>query len=552
MRKRIFLFAALIVALAVLVSSVLITVAGYNDFFRAIKQEVAAEASYVRLGVELGGAEYLAKLEPREGHRFTVVAPDGLVLFDSVSDPAKMDSHLNRSEVQSALQTGMGESTRYSNTLSEQTYYYALKLADGSVLRMASSVNSVYASYNDIFWLVALIAITVILLSAITASMVTKRIVRPINALDLDNLENNNIYDELVPLLSRIKEQRSEISHKMVELDQRRLEFSAITESMNEGFLILNGEGKVLSYNKSALRLLDAQLSNPMGAHMLALNRSAALRDATEAALGGSACERIVEMAGRPCHIIANPVTGEDGLRGAVLLLLDVTEKQEREQLRREFTSNVSHELKTPLTAISGYAEIMLSGLAKPEDSQEFLQSIYSETQRLIALVRDLMMISKLEDDVSPAKEPLEILSIASGVADRLGAKADQLGVSIAVEGERVVVEGIPSVLEEMLYNLLENAIKYNQRGGKAIVHINMQGSMGIVSVTDTGIGIPKAEQERIFERFYRVDKSRNQAIEGTGLGLAIVKHGAEMHGAKLDLRSGPSGSTFTLMFPRA
>ncbi len=550
MKRKIFRFAALLAALAVLISSVLITIAAYNDFFRTIKREVAAQASYIRSGLELGGEAYISRIERRSGHRLTMIAADGTVLFDSVGDPAQMDNHLNREEVREALETGAGESTRYSNTRREQTYYYAVKLSDGSVLRVASSMDSVLAYYNRLLWLVALIALAVTGLSAFIASLVTRRIVRPINALDLDYPENSPVYDELVPLLSRIKAQRGEIGHQMTELDQRRAEFSAVTENMDEGFLILNREGKVLSHNKSALHLLDAQLSSPVGAHILALNRSEAFREVTEAALAGEAHERIVELAGRQCQVFASPVKSGKAMQGAVLLLLDVTEKQEREKLRREFTANVSHELKTPLTAISGYAEIMLGGLAKPEDTPEFLQSIYNETQRLIALVRDLMLLSKLEEDGPPARERVDLLALAGEAASRLSAKAADMGVTVSVAGEALEIMGMRSVLEEMAYNLLENAIKYNRPGGSAAISIKKAGERAALTVTDTGIGIPKAEQARIFERFYRVEKSRSRAIEGTGLGLAIVKHAALLHGAQISVKSGPAGSAFTVRFP--
>lgn len=550
MRRRISLFAALLTALAVLVSSFLITLAAYQDFFNTIKREVRAQAAYLSAGIALGGEDYLAKLERRDEHRLTLIAPDGTVRFDSMGDPDAMDNHLSRSEVQEALAGGTGESTRYSSTLRENTYYYALKLADGSILRIASDMDSVLASYNRLFWLVLLIALSIILLSAVIATAVTKRIVRPINALDLDHPESNAVYDELLPLLGRIKEQRGEIDRQMEELDQRRAQFSAITENMNEGFLILGREGRVLSFNKSALRLLDAEVRDSVNTHVLALNRSEAFRDAAEAALRGEARERIVTIAGRQCQVFASPVRSEKSLEGAVLMLMDVTERQEREQLRREFTANVSHELKTPLTAISGYAEIMLGGMAKEEDVPEFLQSIYNETQRLIALIRDLMLLSRLEESGPPVRERVELVALAGESVNRLAAKAAERGVSVSVTGEPVYVLGIPSVLAEISYNLLENAIKYNQPGGSATVFVKTEGKQAVFAVTDTGIGIPKAERGRIFERFYRVDKSRNEAIEGTGLGLAIVKHGAQLHGATVGLKSGPGGSTFTLRFP--
>ncbi|MEA5059084.1 MAG: ATP-binding protein [Candidatus Pelethousia sp.] len=550
MKRNIFLFSAFLAGLAVLVSSILITLAAYQDFFRTIKQEVAAEAAYIRTGIEFAGAAYLERMDPQSHHRITVIAADGTVLFDSMSDPGEMDNHLDRSEVQAALATGMGESTRFSDTLQEQTYYYAVRLADGSVLRVASFMDSAIASYSRLLWLVALIAAGVFLLCAGIASLVTRRIVRPINTLDLDHPENNVVYEEIVPLLMRIKKQRSEIGRQMEELDRRRMEFSAITENMNEGFLILNQNGKVLSYNKSALKLLNTPMAQPMGTHILALNRSEAFRDMMKTALAGMPRERIVELGGRQCQVFASPVKREDSVQGVVLLMLDVTERQEREKLRREFTANVSHELKTPLTSISGYAEIMLHGLVKPEDAPEFLQNIYTETQRLIALVKDLMLLSKLEEDASPPRESIDVFALTREVEERLKKKAAEHGVSVSVSGDSARILGIPSVLEEMIYNLLENAIKYNRPGGTASVTVKKENGEVLLAVADTGIGIPKAEQSRIFERFYRVDKSHNEAVEGTGLGLAIVKHGVALHEGRIRLKSGPQGSTFTLRFP--
>jgi two-component system phosphate regulon sensor histidine kinase PhoR len=307
----------------------------------------------------------------------------------------------------------------------------------------------------------------------------------------------------------------------------------------------------VLSYNKSALKLLGAHALHPIGMNILSLNRSSQFREAIQSALDGQPLEQIIGIAGRQCQLFVSPVTNEDAVQGLIVILMDVTEKQEREKLRREFTANVSHELKTPLTAISGYAEIMTNGLAKPEDVPEFSESIYLEAKRLIALVQDLMLLSSLEENTPPPKETVNLLALSEQVSSRLATKAAEFGVNVSVSGEPAKISGIPYVLEEMLYNLLDNAIKYNRRGGSAFITIQDENNHIILKISDTGIGIPKAEQTRIFERFYRVDKSHNKSIEGTGLGLAIVKHGAALHAATVQLESSEAGSIFTFYFQK-
>ena len=550
MRRRILLFAALLSGLSVVVTSLLITLLSYNHFYAAIQREVRAQASYVRSGVAVGGAEFLARLEQQPGHRVTVVDPTGRVLFDSISNPAQMDNHLDRPEIKAAFASGTGESTRYSGTLGERTYYYAVGLADGSVLRLSGTTASILASYRRLFWMVALIAAAVFFLSSVVASLVTRRIVRPINALDLDRPEDSLIYDELVPLLTRLQKQRGQIERQMQALDRGRREFTAITENMREGFLVLDREGKVLSYNKSALRFLNIA-GEAAGASILRLNRSEPFRRAVHMALEGKAGEQIIPLNGVVCQLYASPVSTNGKVQGLVLLLLDVTEKQEREQLRREFTANVSHELKTPLTAISGYAELLAKGMAREEDRAEFAGHIYDEAQRLIALINDLILLSKLDENSPPPKQPVELLTLANSVAGRLAEKAKEHGVTLSVSGMEAKVLGIPSILEEMLYNLADNAIKYNRRGGSAVICIEETERAVMLSLTDSGIGIPSADLERVFERFYRVDKSHSKSVEGTGLGLAIVKHGAMLHNAEVTVSSTEKGSTFRLLFPK-
>lgn len=551
MKKRMFFYSALLSGLAVIITSVLITAAAYGDFIKTIQREIVAETTYIQTGVELAGLEYLENLDYAADHRVTWIDSDGAVLYDSLSSPSTMDNHLERPEVLAALATGTGESTRFSATQNEQTYYFAVQLSDGTVLRMASTISTVTSFYNQLIWLVVLIALAVILLSGLAASLLTRRIVRPLNALDLEHPENNEAYDEIVPLLARIKDQRVQIDAQISELDRSRAEFAAITENMNEGFLVLDKDGRVLSHNASAVRLLSVLPENPDGMNILELNRSEVFRNALEAALDGVQREHIIELGERHCQLFASPVRRADTLQGVILLLVDVTERQAREKLRREFTANVSHELKTPLTAISGYAEIMASGMARAEDIPEFSGCIYEEAKRLIALIKDLMFLSKLDENVLPTREPVELLPLVEGIAHRLKQLALECDVEVRVFGEAAAIMGTASIVEEMVYNLLENAIKYNHAGGSASVTIEKVGSTGVkLVVSDTGIGIPPDESERVFERFYRVDKSHNEAVEGTGLGLAIVKHGALLHEAKMLLASSSEGSSFTLIFP--
>ena len=553
MRRRIFLFSMLLAIVAVIVTSVLITVASYYDFFSAIQHEVMTEASYVSIGYELSGEDYLVNLENHTGHRLTIIAPDGIVIYDTTEKSDRLDNHLSRPEVQDALRAGTGESTRYSDTSREQTYYYAMLLRDGSVLRMSSTTASILASYDDIFWIVALIVACVFAVSAVVASLVTRRIVRPINSIDLDHPENSVVYDEILPLLKRIKEQRGQIERQIGELDRGRREFTAITENMKEGFLVLNRSGGILSFNQSAMNLLGTRVTGVSGDNVLALNRSEAFRTAVQSALDGETEEQVVELNGRRCQLFANPVMEAGVLQGVILLLLDITEKQEREKLRREFTANVSHELKTPLTVISGYAEIMANSVARPQDVPEFSQKIYREAGRLIALVNDLMFLSGLEENMSSpgeSKVPVDLLNLSEEVVRRLISKAEERDISVSASGDPAEIPGIPSVLEEMIYNLLDNAIKYNREGGSAYITVRKEPGAIMLSVTDTGTGIAKAEHERIFERFYRVDKSRNKAIPGTGLGLSIVKHGAMLHDARIDIESDEgSGTIVTIRF---
>lgn len=549
MKRKLFLCCAILASFFVIITSIFVTTAAHRIFQTSMKREVAAEASYLCAGFELYGEDYLNRIDLKHGHRITLIDQSGTVVFDSRGKPADMENHSNRQEVISAVQNGTGEYTRVSNTLREQTYYYAILMPDGSVFRLASSTNSLLAAYDDLFWLVVVIVIFGCLLAALLSYLFTRKIVSPLHRIDLDSPEDSPSYEELAPLLTRIKHQKQQISLQMQELDHQRVQLAAITENMNEGLLVLDREGRILSCNKSAKRLLSIPAATSDGMHILTLNRSQQFREAIQHAIQGESVDDVLELDGRYCQLFVSPVRGDELVLGMILILMDVTERQEREKLRREFTANVSHELKTPLTAISGYAELMMNGVARPEDVPEFSHSIYQESQRLIALVRDLMFLSRLEEGVAPSWERVNLLHLAQRVVTALAPKAKQLGVGISISGESLELEGISSVLQEMLYNLLDNAIQYNRSGGQAEISVLQEGQSILLRVTDTGIGIPKKEQSRVFERFYRVDKSHNKAIEGTGLGLAIVKHGAALHHAELELSSNEQGTSVTLRF---
>jgi len=550
-RKRIFLFSALLAAGAVMLAALLIFLTEYRDVTRTVQLETRTEMAYVQAGYQVGGEAYLQQLAGCSEHRITWISAEGEVLFDSLYEEADMADHADRPEVRDAAAYGSGESTRYSDTLQEQTYYYAVRQDDGTVLRIANTTAGAVSSFSQLIWLVLLIVAVVTLLSALAASFLTQRIVAPINELDLDRPEEGRVYEELTPLLTRIREQKLQLTHQMTALERQRAEFSAITANMDEGFLVLDAGGRVLSHNKSALALLDAGLPDADGRNVLELNRSSGLRTLIHEAQAGIGREAMLELGGRQCQVIVSPVRENGIVQGIVLVLLDVTERQEREQLRREFTANVSHELKTPLTAISGYAEIMKNGMVAAEDVPEFSENIYREAQRMIVLIRDLMQLSRLEENTPLPSEPVCLYALAQNVVRRLQEKAQAADVCLYVEGTPLTVSGMPSVLDEMLSNLVDNAIKYNRPGGRVDVTAEMWQGRPALTVRDTGMGIARAEQERIFERFYRVDKSRNAAVEGTGLGLAIVKHGAILHHAEVTLHSREGeGTLVRLLFP--
>ena len=552
MRKKIFKNMCLLALVTILLSSLLVTVVYYVSSDSRMKTEVREEARFLRGAVELSGEEYLETVESTP-NRIKLIDADGTVLFDNQADSSAMENHANRQEIQQASVSGAGEVTRMSDTLSEQTFYYAVKLQNGQILRIAAQTDTVFAAVLDVLpWIIG-VAVLVAVITVIFSNFLTKKIVAPINQLDLDHPADNEIYDELSPLLGKINRQNEVIAQQMRSLKEKQEEFTSITENMSEGFLVLDSNTDILSYNTSALRLLGADAA-PAESHesALALNRSAGFRSAVDAALSGTRSEQLVRQGGRCCQVMANPVLRDGEVEGAVVVILDITEREERENLRREFTANVSHELKTPLTSISGFAEIIQNGIVKPEDIPRFAGNIYVESQRLISLVDDILNLSRLDEaDVQLEREEFDLSELARDVANRLKPAAKKNGVVITTFGDKSMINGVKSIVDEMVYNLVDNAVKYNKHNGRVTVAVEKLPEGTSLMVSDTGIGIPQADMDRVFERFYRVDKSHSKEIGGTGLGRSIVKHGAAFHNAKVSLQSTEGeGTTVRLLFP--
>ena len=550
MAKKIFRSTMAVGLWVLLLSAALFLGMLYQYFTDRYTQELESETWLVARGVESMGLDYLDGL--RTDNRITWVAQDGTVLYDNEADAASMENHADREEIQEALFGIQGTARRESATLSQLTIYVAHRLDDGSVIRLAGSQSTVVHLLMAMAPPIVLILIVTLIFAAALSSRLTKRLVRPILELDLERPEDSEVYDELSPLLTRIRRQNDTIRAQMDQLRQQKQEFTALTENMSEGFLLLDAKGRVLSYNTGVLRLLGAA-APAEEASVLTLDRSDVFQQLVEQVLDGRRSQVRMERAGRILQLLGDPVLRDGETAGAVLVLLDVTEREQAEQMRREFTANVSHELKTPLTSISGMAEIMKDGLVKQEDVRGFAADIYQESQRLIRLVEDILHLSRLDEGGGGLeRQEIDLLDLARTVEDRLQSTAKQHQVELELTGDHAAIQGLPSVVEEMVYNLCDNAIKYNRPGGKASVQVEDGADAVTVTVSDTGIGIPPEDRERVFERFYRVDKSHSKAIGGTGLGLSIVKHGAALHNAQVELDSAPGkGTTVRLRFPK-
>lgn len=551
MTKKIFIGIMTICTVSVIAAIILVTALLYDRSAVSARSQADREAHMISAAVDGLGEEYLRGSELSEDIRVTWIAPDGRVLFDSEEAAEELENHSDRKEVSEALEKGEGSSSRYSRTIMKKTVNYAVRLRDGSVIRVSVVHMSLAAQLLTVINPMLLILAAVALFSAAAATRVSRNIVRPINNIDLSHPDTKRSYKELAPLLEKLSTQNSKVSRQMDEIQSSREQFGLMTESMSEGFIITDPKLNVLSCNTSAKKLLGAGAFTE-GQSIYALNNSDTFRRCLVNALGGRRSECILRTGGRQREVIASPANSLDMFCGLVVFIMDVTEKQELETMRREFTSNVSHELKTPLTTIYGISDMLANGMVKQEDVAQFGGNIRSESERLIALISDIVALSKLDENTAPREnESVELYSLAEEVLERLKLSAEEKGVTATLTGEKVSLLGSRTILSEVLYNLCDNAIKYNVSGGRLDVKISHIPQRVIITVSDTGMGIPQQHIGRIFERFYRVDKSRSQKIKGTGLGLSIVKHGVIYHNGTVRAESETGkGTVFTVELP--
>jgi two-component system phosphate regulon sensor histidine kinase PhoR len=556
MKKRIFLYMSILALTAIFLSSILTLALLYPLFTTQMQTEIQSKAAYLKaaLNQENDKMAFLNTPAIQTGPtRITLVAKDGRVLYDNKADIETMDNHLSRPEIAEASVSGTAQNVRLSTTLGSQTFYYALRLDDGTVVRLANTTGSIFSAFLSILPLTLLLAAALFLLTLPLAKKMTARIITPINNLSLENPSDNQVYDELLPLLNRIRLQNKLIKQQMAELRSRQEDFTAITSHMSEGLIILDAQENILTVNDSAVDLLSAEKRDSyLGFNILRLNRNLTLQRAARAALQGIHSNKLLNLKKRTCQLLANPVYEQEAVKGAILLILDVTEQHKAEKIRQEFSANVSHELKTPLTSISGYAELLKSGLVKTEDIPSFAQRIHLEAGRMIALVENILMLSGLEEKKEQGrKEKVNLLELAKLVALRLNPRAKEKNISIKVGGESLEVPAVKPMLDQLMFNLIDNAVKYNNPNGTVEISVFRQNGQNVLTVSDNGIGIPAEHQERVFERFYRVDKSHSKQTGGTGLGLSIVKHIAEYHRAAIKLESAANkGTKITVTFP--
>ncbi len=549
MTKRIFR-SILGAALAVLLVSLVFVVGFLYDYFDGVQaSQLETELELAARGMERAGTAYLEGLKA-EDYRVTLVAPDGTVLYDSQADPAGMENHRDREEIRGALETGRGSGSRYSATLMRQTLYRACLLSNGDVLRLSSSRATLAGVVLSMAQPIAVLFILAVGLSVFLAHRMAKRVVEPLNRLDLEHPLENDAYEELFPLLRRIGDQHRQIDQQMEELCQRTREFRQITQSMREALVLLDKSGKILGINPAAQALFGAE-GDCLGKDFLTLDRRQDVRRALETALEKGHCGVRAQRNGREYQFDCSRVESDAEIYGVALLAFDVTEQAFAERNRREFTANASHELKTPVQSILGYAELLQSGLAKPEDEGRFLESIHREASRLVTLIEDIIRLSQLDEGGALPCETVDLLALAEEEVKALENAAAEKRVSVSVEGSAVELAGPRQLYREIVHNLCDNAVKYNREGGSVTVAVRPWRDGAGLTVADTGIGIPPEHQGRVFERFYRVDKSRSKETGGTGLGLSIVKHAVRELGGEITLESEPGrGTVVTAHFP--
>ena len=548
MTGKILRISYLVAISALLASALLFFGVMYRDYEDGAFARLRAEAAAIAQGLGAVGSDYFDSFAPDD--RVTWIAANGTVLYDSAAPAQLLESHADREEIDHALQTGEAQTSRYSKTLLQRTFYYAKLLEGGTVLRVSCTQNSLPAMILMLLTPFLWVATLVLILCGVLSYRLARQITKPLNAINPDNPAPLPSYPELTPLFDKLREQNRTIGKQMNELQLRQREFTAITENMREGFLLVDCKMHVLSSNHSALEVLGRRELKP-GCLLYDAECSQEIFDAVDTALSGSHAELLLTIDETSWQVLANPVVASGQVAGAVVLFMDVTEREQRERLRREFSANVSHELKTPLTSISGFAELMKEGLVPPEKIPEFSGDIYKESLRLIGLVNDIIQLSRLDENSTQfQRAPVDLYDLCAQSIERLSPVAARQSVTLALTGEHAEIMGVEQLLKEMIYNLLDNAIKYNVPGGSVTASVRKSAGRTILSVADTGIGIPYAHQPRVFERFYRVDKSHSKEVGGTGLGLSIVRHAAQYHGARLELKSQPGkGTTITVTF---
>ena len=551
MTKKIFQ-SILLVAGAVLLASLLIIMGFLYDYFGGVEEnQLRDELSLAAAAVEDGGTDYLSQLTA-DRYRLTWIAADGSVLYDTKTDAESLENHASRAEVSQALTTGTGESMRYSSTLMEKTMYYAQRLADGTVLRISISRATVGMIAVGMIQPLLIVLIVALILSGLLARRLSRRIVDPLNSLDLEHPLDNDAYEEFSPLLKRIHRQHVEIQTQLRELHERTDEFTQITGSMREGLVLLDEHGSILSINAAAQALFGAD-AQCVGRDFLTIERSHEISAAIQAAVADGHSEVRAERAGRVYQFDISRITSDGKFLGTVILAFDITEQEFAERNRREFTANVSHELKTPLQGIIGSAELIENGMVKPDDLPRFVGHIHAEAARLVILIDDIIRLSQLDEGDAMPTEPVSLLAVSQEAAENLQDAAAARGVTVDVTGQPAVIPGVRRLIYEIVYNLCDNAIKYNRDGGRVDVTVAADADGSSVTVADTGIGIAPEHQGRVFERFYRVDKSHSKASGGTGLGLSIVKHAVQYHHGRIELESTPgTGTTIRVVFPNA
>ena len=548
MTGKILRISYLVAISALLASALLFFGVMYRDYEDGAFARLRAEEAAIAQGLGAVGSDYFDSFAPDD--RVTWIAANGTVLYDSAAPAQLLESHAGREEIDQALQTGEAQTSRYSKTLLQRTFYYAKLLEGGTVLRVSCTQNSLPAMILMLLTPFLWVATLVLILCGVLSYRLARQITKPLNAINPDNPAPLPSYPELTPLFDKLREQNRTIGKQMNELQLRQREFTAITENMREGFLLVDCKMHVLSSNHSALEVLGRRELKP-GCLLYDAECRQEIFDAVDTALSGSHAELLLTIDETSWQVLANPVVASGQVAGAVVLFMDVTEREQRERLRREFSANVSHELKTPLTSISGFAELMKEGLVPPEKIPEFSGDIYKESLRLIGLVNDIIQLSRLDENSTQfQRAPVDLYDLCAQSIERLSPVAARQSVTLALTGEHAEIMGVEQLLKEMIYNLLDNAIKYNVPGGSVTASVRKSAGRTILSVSDTGIGIPYAHQPRVFERFYRVDKSHSKEVGGTGLGLSIVRHAAQYHGARLELKSQPGkGTTITVTF---